>query len=354
LANQANIKISTASASTATPLSISQGSVTGTVAFPALQVKTTWNNASLVGQGIVFSLTDTSHAAGSKLLNLYGGSGGTTTLFSVDTGGNSLQAGTWRTSGAPATGGGGVQPLVSINANGSTGATYSTSGTQFAINSATGFVGNMLDFHVNGAASVANMDYLGNWTLTNPVAATSSVSQSSPIITLLGNGWNTGGSASELETWTIQNVGINASDGSKLTFSHTSADGAGGTVLFPASSVSVGGSVTVDSSNSNYLDQVSFGTAYQSIINRGTNGNTMLQGTITVTNPATTGTVTFASPASGQGYTNAPRCQLTPTTDPNAVAGYWATATATVLTANVHTTPGSSITFNYACFGAGQ
>src|SRR4029077_18914056 len=76
LANQAELHVSTASASTASPFEVDQGSVTGTVAFPALQVETTWNNAGLTGQGIVENVTNTASVSGSKLINLL--IGGTT------------------------------------------------------------------------------------------------------------------------------------------------------------------------------------------------------------------------------------------------------------------------------------
>jgi hypothetical protein len=90
LANQALVSISTLTASTSTPLEIVQGSVTGTVAFPALQIESTWNNAGLTGQGIVFNVTNTSSAAGSLLINL--GVGGTT-QYSVDKVGNLVTLG---------------------------------------------------------------------------------------------------------------------------------------------------------------------------------------------------------------------------------------------------------------------
>jgi hypothetical protein len=77
--------ISTLTASTETPLEIVQGSVTGTVAFPAFQIETTWNNAGLTGQGIVESVTNTASAAGSKLINLLVGG---TSQFTVDKAGN--------------------------------------------------------------------------------------------------------------------------------------------------------------------------------------------------------------------------------------------------------------------------
>jgi len=77
-------------------------------------------------------------------------------------------------------------------------------------------------------------------------------------------------------------------------------------------------------------------------ISAGTISNTDLEGTIAVS-ASTTGTYTFLGT-----YTNAPNCQLTPTSDPTATGVYWATATNLVLTAHVKTS--GTITFNYHCY----
>lgn len=51
-------------------------------------------------------------------------------------------------------------PLVYINA-GSAPTTFSTSGTQFGINAASGFIGNLLDCHINGGGSVFSVASTG-------------------------------------------------------------------------------------------------------------------------------------------------------------------------------------------------
>lgn len=72
-----------------------------------------------------------------------------------------------------------------------------------------------------------------------------------------------------------------------------------------------------------------------------------MAGTVTITNPATTGAVTFAT-----AYSNAPSCVITPTSNQIAtVVSWWVTTSTTAVTANVQTTPGAAITFNYICFG---
>lgn len=84
LANQAELNLSTASGSTATPLEVQQAGVTGATGPPLAQFESTWNNASLVGQGIVENITNTNSAASSLLENLRVGN---VTQWSVDKGG---------------------------------------------------------------------------------------------------------------------------------------------------------------------------------------------------------------------------------------------------------------------------
>lgn len=166
LANQALNSISTLAGSTETPLEIQQGSVTGTVAFPAIQIETTWNNAGLTGQGIFFNVTNTSSAAASLLENLQVNNA---TVFSVGVNGGALATGpstfsyapvasssAVTVSGAPFTGGTGTTtfPLFYQNTTGATApTTWSTSGTFIGVNAPSGFVGNFIDLHVNGTVS---------------------------------------------------------------------------------------------------------------------------------------------------------------------------------------------------------
>jgi len=70
-------------------------------------------------------------------------------------------------------------------------------------------------------------------------------------------------------------------------------------------------------------------------------------GTITITNPATTASVSFTTP-----FGSNPVCTLTPTSDQiSTIVNSWVTVSTSAVTANVHTTPGSSITFAYHCMG---
>ena len=67
LANQALLHVSTASGSTAAPLEVDQLGITAATGPPAVQIETTWNNASLPGEGLLFNVTNTNSAAASYL-----------------------------------------------------------------------------------------------------------------------------------------------------------------------------------------------------------------------------------------------------------------------------------------------
>lgn len=56
-------------------------------------------------------------------------------------------------------------PLIYLNA-GTAPTTWSTTGTEFGINSPSGFTGNLIDTHINGGASVFSVNYQGNVTAT--------------------------------------------------------------------------------------------------------------------------------------------------------------------------------------------
>lgn len=103
LANQSACNITTATNSTAVPLNITQGSITNTVATPAAQWQTTWNNAGLAGRGLVFNVTNTTSAANSLLASLNVGG---VTAFNVDkTGLTNFEGSAAQTSAPPASGG---------------------------------------------------------------------------------------------------------------------------------------------------------------------------------------------------------------------------------------------------------
>lgn len=87
-------------------------------------------------------------------------------VFNTTTGAASVAAELW--SGSPYAAGTGTTDFPLLYGNsGSAVSTWSTSGTYFGINAPSGFTGNLLDFHVNGGASVAKLDYQGNLTVTS-------------------------------------------------------------------------------------------------------------------------------------------------------------------------------------------
>ena len=129
LANQAIFGLGTLSGSTATPFTVTQGSITGTVAFPAAQLQTTWNNASLVGNFIYGNVTNTASAAGSTLINL---AVGNTSQFKVDKAGNGAFVGTLTCSAATCLG----SDTATTQAYGTSNTTVAT--TDFVANAVAG------------------------------------------------------------------------------------------------------------------------------------------------------------------------------------------------------------------------
>jgi hypothetical protein len=99
LANQAIVSISTLSGSTATPLEIVQGAVTGGTAYPGMQLECTWNGAA-VNKCLIVSVTNTATGGGSHILDLLGGAAGTTNEFNVDSAGNTTINGSVLVNGA--------------------------------------------------------------------------------------------------------------------------------------------------------------------------------------------------------------------------------------------------------------
>jgi hypothetical protein len=102
--------------------------------------------------------------------------------------------------GAPFTGGSGTTtyPFFYLN-DGTAPTTWSTAGTEFGVNSPSGFTGNMLDFHVNGGASVAKLDYQGNLT----VAACSGCGSVSLVFPLTVSGTTTSGGIPYFSSTTV-------------------------------------------------------------------------------------------------------------------------------------------------------
>jgi hypothetical protein len=87
--------------------------------------------------------------------------------------------------GAPYTAGSATTNFPQLYLNDGTGpTTFSASGTELGINSPTGFTGNLEDFHINGAASVWNVNYQGN--LVAAGTGTFGAAGGTPTLTLNG------------------------------------------------------------------------------------------------------------------------------------------------------------------------
>jgi hypothetical protein len=63
-------------------------------------------------------------------------------------------------------------PGVYIDQGASEPTTWNTGGTELGINTASGFVGNLLDFHINGGASVFSVSYTGGVSSADAISAT--------------------------------------------------------------------------------------------------------------------------------------------------------------------------------------
>lgn len=111
---------------------------------------------------------------------------------------NLAHANTWTANAAASTpgvifsgatfGGNGTNstPLVYINA-GTAPTTWSNGGTEFGINAASGFAGNMFDFHLNGGTSLIHMDTAGNLTVAGAISLSGNLNVNSDVINFGGN-----------------------------------------------------------------------------------------------------------------------------------------------------------------------
>jgi hypothetical protein len=96
-------------------------------------------------------------------------------------------------SGAPYAAGTATTNFPQLYLNAGTGpTTFSTAGTEVGVNAPSGFVGYLMDFHVNGGASVAFLDYQGNLT----VSSCSGCGSGGDTITSPNSTLNVGGSSS--------------------------------------------------------------------------------------------------------------------------------------------------------------
>jgi hypothetical protein len=127
---------------------------------------------------------------------------------------------------APASGDGAASKFLKADG---TWATPSVPASSVAWDSITSAVGNM-SLNNAGNTTTFNQTSAVNWKWANTTAATNVASQSSPIINIVGTYWT--GAASAVDTWTVQNVVANGTNGlSQLTFAHSGSSGVASIVI---------------------------------------------------------------------------------------------------------------------------
>ena len=143
--------------------------------------------SSVTGQAITLGWATTSSASWSAVTS---GANAQTGAFSTTAPWTFSYAGTASTpgiviSGAPYTGGSTTTNFPQFYLNDGTGpSTFSANGTEFGINTPSGFTGNLEDYHINGGTSVWSINYQGN-----TIQAGTQVSGTSPTVNTPGTGY---------------------------------------------------------------------------------------------------------------------------------------------------------------------
>lgn len=182
--------------------------------------------------------------------------------------------------GAPYTGGSTTTNFPQFYINDGTGpSTFSSAGTAFGINAPSAFAGNLMDFHLNGGASVASLTIGGGWTgvAFNTTAGTISISNNSTI-RIAGTAGVISFSSNGLYTGTAD-TGISRSAAGILAVGNgTQADFSG---IVKATTYDVGIAGTAGT--------IIFGNATSGTVTLGTVTGAL--GTVTASLPANTGTI---------------------------------------------------------------
>jgi len=155
-------------------------------------------NSSLVNSAITIGGTSVSLGGSTSSFPSPGAIGGTTPstgLFTTLGASGLLTAGSagaastpgLLVSGAPYIGGTTTTNFPQLYVNDGTGpTTFSANGTEIGVNAPSGFAGNFLDFHLNGGASLASLNYLGNGTF-NALTSSTSLTTGSGAATVCGS-----------------------------------------------------------------------------------------------------------------------------------------------------------------------
>jgi hypothetical protein len=240
--------IFSAAGATSTPgISITGAPFTGgtaTTNFPQLYLNQGAGVTSFSTAGEEFAVNAPSGYVG-NLINAF--INGSSTKFRVDYAGDVFNAGYHTTaangtasqaaftlSGQPYIAGTATTnyPLFYLNNSSATApTTWSTSGTELGINAPSSFVGNLLDFHINGGAPVFSVDYLGdisgrNFTVGNTLIA-GSLASTSLTNSLLVEGGQNGSSSSALGNVMVEG-GNNSGTGASGSAILQAGQGTGG------------------------------------------------------------------------------------------------------------------------------
>jgi len=123
--------------------------------------------------------------------------------------------------GTPYTAGSGTTnfPLFYMN-DGTAPTTWSANGTQFGINTVSGFTGNMMDFHINGGYSIFSVNYQGNGLFAGTLGVTGHVTVEGVTSTgATGTGKFVFDTAPTLGSTTVSNLTDSGLTASKMTCS---------------------------------------------------------------------------------------------------------------------------------------
>jgi len=137
--------------------------------------------------------------------------------------------GTWITGGSATT----TKPYFLLETTGATSTGWSTSGTGLGVNAASGFVGNLFDFELNGTSKAKFDASAGTMTIAGNIAATGNIS---------GTGSSSGLQAgtSGFISWASSKVLMSSPADGKLLIQNSATTGFSSLVLGPTAPATIG------------------------------------------------------------------------------------------------------------------
>ena len=270
-------------------------------------------NGSLASSAITIAGTSVALGSSTSSLPSPGAIGGTTAAAANFTTVGATGLGTFSAAGAastagltvtgaPYTGGSATTNFPQFYVNDGTGpTTFSGNGTEFGVNSPSGFTGNFLDFHVNGGSSVASINYQGNGLFAGTLGVTGHVTLEGVTSTGATGTGNLVFSVSPTITGTLTAQNGSSFGGTAYSYGAPSTTG-GAAVIVPATTYTVTGSATTANFQGEYHGVKTFTDASAGTITDlfGTlfSGPAAGAGSLTVTRAHTFGIVDSTSAAS--------------------------------------------------------